>query len=57
MRGTQDSHSGQGPPAALTSVDGSITSSSAIALLAMAKPLVVAFNSNGWWVSTFLRCS
>ncbi|KAG1659118.1 hypothetical protein FOA52_015911 [Chlamydomonas sp. UWO 241] len=44
---TQDSHAGQAPPA-LTSVDGSITSSSAIALLAMAKPLVVAFNSNGW---------
>lgn len=35
-------------PPALTSAEGSITSSSAIALLALAKPIVVAFNSNGW---------
>ncbi|GAX82716.1 hypothetical protein CEUSTIGMA_g10142.t1 [Chlamydomonas eustigma] len=35
-------------PAALSSAEGSITSSSAIALVALAKPIVVAFNSNGW---------
>ena len=38
---------GSNPPA-LASVEGSITSSSAIALVALAKPFVVAFNSNGW---------
>ena len=35
-------------PSALSSVSGSITSTSAIALVALAKPFVVAFNSNGW---------
>ena len=33
-----------GAPAALSSAEGSITSSSAIALVALAKPFVVAFN-------------
>lgn len=37
-----------GAPSALASAAGSITSSSAIALVALAKPFVVAFNSNGW---------
>jgi len=35
-------------PPALTSASGSVASSSALALLALARPIVVAFNSNGW---------
>jgi hypothetical protein len=39
-----------GTPASLASAGGSITSSSAIALYALTRPVVIAFNSNGWWV-------
>ncbi|KAG1667950.1 hypothetical protein FOA52_008322 [Chlamydomonas sp. UWO 241] len=43
-----DATSSDLPPPALTSTSGSIASAGALALLAMARPLVVAFNSNGW---------